>query len=388
MKEKRFIRHMLAVMLSIAICTGLVFADSAVTFAAEKTVTGSFEDGVSGETFSIDAVYDDAFFAGDSKKEQRELSKLSMLAAATAYDKTSAAKLLKKCGFKGKYTENTVTKDDNDYVSYAIGHKKTDDCTVVAVWVRGTGGNYEWISNFNLGDGNTHKGFSTAEKRLFKDVKKYMKKNKITSDVKFWVTGHSRGAAVGNLLAKRLTDKYGTGNVFAYTFATPAVSTLASAKCEKKYKNIYNYINTGDFVTAVPPQEWGYYRYGHDIYFAASDDDAVKSAFYDMTSVEYGGFSEAEKQELVNAFLDYCGEDVSAYYTARENGITPAEFCMNGLGGSLSGDKGAYLYLLGTTATDEQASKIVELVVMGDDSSAKFAHAHCLPAYFAGLAGR
>ena len=372
----------------IAVCVSLMFANVAVTYASETKVTGTFFDGASGNTFNYDAFYDDAYFDKGAKKEQSELAKLSMLASAAAYEKTMATELLKECGFKGKYTEKAVTKDDNDYVSYLIGHKKMNGYTVVAVWVRGTGGNYEWISNFNLGTEETHAGFSKAESRLFKAVKKYMKKNKITSKVKFWVTGHSRGAAVGNLLAKRLTDKYGAGNVFAYTFATPAVSQLASAKCEKKYKNINNYINSGDFVTAVPPQEWGYYRYGRDIVFSASDDDEINSAFYDIMSVKYGGFSEAEKQALVSAFLDYCGDSVSTYYSARENGITPAEFCMKGLGGSLAGDKSAYIYLIGTAATDEQASKIVDLMLLGDDSVEKFSHAHGLPTYFAGLAGR
>ena len=336
-------------------------------------------------SFAFAAEYSDSYFDKSAKKEESQLAILSMTASAAAYDETQATEFAKECGFSGKYTENAVTKTDNDYVSYFIGHKKVKNYTVVAVWVRGTAGNYEWISNFNLGTDDTHEGFSIAEKRLYKAVKKYLKKYGIKKKVKFWVTGHSRGAAVGNLLAKRLTDSYGAKNVFAYTFATPRVSTLASEKCEKKYKNIRNYINSGDFVTDVPPAEWGYNRYGKDIVF--SDTEKMKSAFSDITGEVYGGFSKSEKEELTGAFIDYCGDSVEKYYTPRDNGMTPADFCMNGLAGNLAEDKSAYLYLLTAAATDDQASKILDLM-SGDESSQKFAHAHRPEAYLAWLMTR
>lgn len=41
----------------------------------------------------------------------------------------------------------------------------------MAVWVKGTGGDYEWVSNWNLGKGNTHTGFSIAEEKMYKEIK-------------------------------------------------------------------------------------------------------------------------------------------------------------------------------------------------------------------------
>ena len=381
----------------VAVCMGIFGVGHMSAVAKEKTVcsdasgkcvttvTVGFGDGVSGETVNYGAEYTDAYFSQNAKKEQKQLAVLSMLASATCYDGAQAEDLMEQCGFSGKYTENAVTKDDNDYVSYIIGHKKLDGYTVVAVWIRGTGGNYEWVSNFNLGTKATHAGFSKAEQRLFNAVTKYIKKNKIGSKAKFWITGHSRGAAVGNLLAKRMTDRYGAKNVFAYTFATPRVSVKASEKCEKKYKNIRNYINPADFVTDVPPCEWGYNRYGEDIVMTGAEEEAMKKGFQAMTGTEYLGFSVEEKAELTKAFLDFCGEGTEDYYTAKENGLTPADFCMKGLACNLAGDKSAYLYLLTAAATDESASKILELMG-GGDSADKFGHAHCLPTYLSWLA--
>ena len=53
-------------------------------------------------------------------------------------------------------------------ISYEVGIRNVDGTNIVAVWVKGTGGDYEWVSNWNLGKGNTHTGFPLPKKRCIK----------------------------------------------------------------------------------------------------------------------------------------------------------------------------------------------------------------------------
>jgi hypothetical protein len=99
-----------------------------------------------------------------------ELAKLSMLASASVYEKDYAEKFMSSCGFKEEQYDYQSTGDNsverNDNVSYIVGFKKFEDYTLVAVWIKGTSKDYEWISNFNIGDGDYHIGFSKAEVKL------------------------------------------------------------------------------------------------------------------------------------------------------------------------------------------------------------------------------
>ncbi|MDN6070330.1 MAG: hypothetical protein L0I48_03945 [Lactococcus plantarum] len=51
----------------------------------------------------------------------------------------------------------------------------------------------------------------------------------------YYVTGHSRGGVIGNLLAKEMIDSYSQSKVFSYTFATPN-NTTASSATDTQYK--------------------------------------------------------------------------------------------------------------------------------------------------------
>ena len=74
-----------------------------------------------------------------------------------------------------------------------------------------------------------------------------------------WITGHSRGGALANLVAsKRIDAGY---SVFAYTFASPGTTTYANATADR-YKSIFNIINEDDLVPQLPMSVWGFTRYG------------------------------------------------------------------------------------------------------------------------------
>ena len=62
------------------------------------------------------------------------------------------------------------------------------------------------------------------------------------------ITGHSMGAAIANLVAAELNTRMPQADVYAYTFATPTVTSLPTTP----YPNIFNILNTNDVVTYVP----------------------------------------------------------------------------------------------------------------------------------------
>jgi len=188
-------------------------------------------------------------------------------------DSTSIKSLMRAHGFDDviDYKLEDDYKDD-DISEVALGHHTIvyngKQKEIVGVFVRGTNGTIkEWSSNFDLGDTSesgkwsspNHRGFDVTTRRILEKVQAYCDKLK-GSELVYWVSGHSRGAAISNLLAKYLID---AGNeVFAYTFATPNTTVDSSAKLAK-YRCIWNFVNEDDFVPKVPMDGWGFTRFGN-----------------------------------------------------------------------------------------------------------------------------
>lgn len=239
------------------------------------------------------------FFASNKRFNSR-LCKASCLMAGLAYDKGSAdpkaaaddyyymrynklgtkkkiTSVLKMHGFSNIVTYNIGT--DNHQTKCYIGvntveyRKKKKQ--IIAVVIKGTNGTAaQWSSNFNIGLGKSnaidahdgwknvsnHKGFDIAANRVYNCIQNYQNKYVNQSIPKaYWVTGHSRGAAVANIAAARLVDNGKI--VFAYTFATPNTTTSAN-KSNSKYDCIFNTLNARDFVPTVPCAGWGFGQYG------------------------------------------------------------------------------------------------------------------------------
>lgn len=174
------------------------------------------------------------------------------------------------------YNYNINLNDSSDKTAYSFAHKDIiDDSgnknTLIAVVVRGGGYGNEWTSNFKVGTGPYHEGFNNASWELISSLYDYVsqleKNNMIQGNIKFWITGYSRGAAVANIIASRLISIYDKNNVYAYCFAVPQ---WLNNNTDTSLKNIdtssiYNVINPGDVVTNIPLTEWGYTRLGTDI---------------------------------------------------------------------------------------------------------------------------
>lgn len=149
--------------------------------------------------------------------------------------------------------------------------------------IRGTRGE-EWYSNFYVGEGVEHAGFSKARDLIISDIEAYLENLSLSKkDTEVFISGHSRGAAVGNLVAAGLIDSRSFKKVTAYTFACPNTTTLKIAE-DIKYKSIVNIINPQDFICYIPLPQWGYRRYGVTIELPSYDTKNFESLYSAMES--------------------------------------------------------------------------------------------------------
>ncbi len=156
--------------------------------------------------------------------------------------------------------------------------------TQILVCIRGTD-SVEWEGNmdltgtdYNANYASTHYSFEKAsnsiEAALYNYIATIRKKGVDTDQCIIWVTGHSRGGAVANLLSAKLTDSGSSsiGDVFGYTYATANATTKYK---DKSYINIFNHCFVDDFVPSVPFEKWGYGNYG--ITYVANADYAYQA---------------------------------------------------------------------------------------------------------------
>ena len=214
-----------------------------------ETISYTYE-GVEDKKQYFQFMYSDGIFLSDANEESPDMAKVSVSLAMAAYDEGS----IKDCLDGMKFTDQTFynydvtsTYEDNDRVAFSISSKKIGDYIVYVVPIRGTQGNCEWFSNFNLGTGEDHAGFYKAAAEV-----EYELCTKIAADIPknngegaydksktiIMITGHSRGAAVANIVAGKLSTTNGRNSyalpehIFGYTYACPAVSKNADTNLE------------------------------------------------------------------------------------------------------------------------------------------------------------
>ena len=249
---------------------------------------------------NVDFVVDyKLFFDGSNTTYSKDIAKLSILYASDIYKdlyvqftsgttggSDTATNFGKKLGLNDvksyKVTASEYAVDKNDVTEFFVGHKKIVYKGVIreilVVAVRGTNAtNAEWSSNFDVGadtkeyydamgdshphwkNKQNHKGFDVASNRVYEKLTSYIN-TYISADaeVSMLVTGHSRGAAIANILSQMYTDNTDY-KVFGYTFAAPNTTT---AKNAASYKNIFNIINKDDIIPYLPLSQWGFKNYG------------------------------------------------------------------------------------------------------------------------------
>lgn len=180
-------------------------------------------------------------------------------------------------------TASEYAVDKDDLTEFFVGHRTIyrsgEKKELVILSVRGTNGtNSEWTSNFDVGadtddyynacgfehphwkDLDNHKGFDVATNRVLEKFADYEKRyglDKLSNKV-ILITGHSRGAAIANLLGAHFEDRADYKS-FTYTFAAPYATTHTNAGT---YRTVFNVVNSDDLVPYLPMYEWGFRKYG------------------------------------------------------------------------------------------------------------------------------
>lgn len=291
-------------------------------------------------------------FFEDSKAFNKAISTSSIIFANTIYDNwgfsyesgndgeiTDIKALMKLHGFENveDYKLETTYNDD-DISEIGIGFHnvtyKDKSLTVLAVIIRGTNGTIkEWSSNVDLGDpdswsSNYHKGFYTTEQRIMKYVNEYIATNKklFNSEISYWITGHSRGAALANILSAELIDNGKT--VYGYTYASPG-TTVSSNKTNAKYSSIFNLKNSSDVVTFVPLSQWGFGTFGVTI---NSDIKPLKLEYEWCRQTgrsQYNAFSNSLLNVITNRLYKSCASSwAEAYDYAGAQNISDKQYAM------------------------------------------------------------
>lgn len=203
------------------------------------------------------------------------------------------------------YGYDVPLNDSSPKAAFAIGEKLYNSTTsLIVIAIRG--GNYglEWADNFNLGDSSEdwHIGFDTAAKKIKKQTDLIIPRLADGRKVKLWITGYSRGGAVANLLA----SMYDNGKesfpcqVYAYTFASPKSTVTEKTKAHDTiYKNIFNILSPNDPVYNIPPDKWGFGRYGMCVKFPENSDTQYKE-------------SEKIRQRVSESYFSYTGKSLVA----------------------------------------------------------------------------
>lgn len=287
------------VLIILCICLAVAFVPSGV-YADEQYeyVEGRFID--HDQTVTWEYPYSDEFFYKPSDKYDHDFARLSMGLAIAAFrdEKQPEAEdhflieFLESMGFSGIETETYRTKPTADSISYGLARKKIGDMTVLTCAVCGFGYGKEWASNLTVGDFERSQGFNEAAEKVEAAIEDYMERNITDEKVKLWIAGYSRAAAVSNITAADCTESGRFEDVYAYTFATPRTTRAPVA-----YPNIFNIINKDDLVPKIPLSDWGYERFGNDMYIVSPETD---SNFGDILIKAEEEYRKMFSAELVN----------------------------------------------------------------------------------------
>ena len=288
-----------------------------------KNITCTTKNHINNREHSSGFSYsDDVFFNNAETEDGRpdgDIAKICASLMSAAYYESSIIDVLKndmKYDVVTTYDyDRNATYTDNDYVAFSVAKKKLVKdgkkyCLYMVV-VRGTPSSGEWYSNFRLGknNGGNHEGFYKAAREVLRVLEKEWFDYDEAEDRdyrKVMITGHSRGAAVANIVAGELSDsrKYARrDSIFGYTYACPSVSKSAN----EAYTNIYNFNNSNDIITALPLETWGYKRYGKTISLDRADIqfENFKQRFISETGYEYNGTKSGNVETFISALSDF-----------------------------------------------------------------------------------
>lgn len=291
----------------------------------EIKIDGHLMDGNVSDSVPYSIVYNPAsFISGDNKVYSKEISKLCSVFSADVYNSISFVDRKEAYSTDRKINDEYFAKllgltditrvdihpadyedDKNDYSAAIFSHQlyrgNDGNYEIIFCAVQGTNGSAaQWSSNFDIGADTSEyeaktgehrdwinkahaKGFDVPATRLDKKLQDFIASKTDSAAKKILVlTGHSRGAAISNILGAKYS-KDSSYKTFAYCFATPRTTT-ASDYADSSYNMIFNVINSDDLVTEVPMKDpkFGFNPFGQ--VKAASVKESYSQAWVDFVN--------------------------------------------------------------------------------------------------------
>ena len=257
--------------------------------------------GVEPDNKTITVDFSDEWLLQPDDVYNHKLMQASFVMAASAFrDKTRGLSdkdhnildFFAKAGFVEPRTFDFNVLPSIYTIGTAIAHKVVGDVTLIAVSISGNNYEGEWAGNLTIDDDNRVKGFNDAADKVTARLKSYIRDHGLTGNLHLWTAGYSRSAAVTNDFAADAVDSRQFQAVYAYTFATPRTTRENNAD---RYHSIFNMINPFDMVPMAPFPEWGFNRFGIDLFFPAME---TNSRWYLM------------QDKVVEEFFSVTGEDI------------------------------------------------------------------------------
>lgn len=266
---------------------------------------------------------EDSYFDSDATKFNKDIALLSngkSLMAETEATIRSFYSAMEFDNLSINYPEHT-----EDTIQYAIAHKKIGEYNLVSVAINGHNYGLEWKNNALLGLEGDHQGFAARANDVYTALKTYLSENKYTN-YKLWLSGFSRGGAISNVLSHYILSEgeltIAKKDMFVYTFECPKGLDINDAP---KYENVFNIVYSGDTVTYMAPEQYGFARCGIDIelYQSSTHTDEVLFDFDEDISIPAFKACKDLAGGDLNSELDVCKYFFS--YLAREKEASALE---------------------------------------------------------------
>lgn len=348
------LKRIIALIFSVLLFAGYPFKNT--EYKIPVTVEGSIFSGNAGDTVKTEMKFDSKWITTASNKMYNGmLAQFSAILCADSYfrakdvakgtqnrvlidgeeDNYSQTALLEKLGYTDvkfieTYKQKQYSADTNDSATFIAAYKKIDNSYDSYIFVmRGSFSIGERLSIFDVGSESDNykaltgehtewtdkayfKGLNVSVNRAKEFIDDYMSTHDdpACADTVL-VTGHSRGAAIANVIGAQL-EKNDSIRSYTYTFNSMPVTKDAGAR---SYRTVYNIFDINDYyVNPLPFGNEQYFRFGKDIGMDISKSSSVKKLIADLKGRDdYVSFSASGKAEYDKLFGEYFPDRKATY---------------------------------------------------------------------------
>ena len=238
----------------------------------------------------LDIEWNFDYFQQNHLVYNHDLAIAALVLAEASYELDRIRTTMKTLGFSDNFMHFEYDRFNIFNCGHAFGYCKSED--VVAIALRGTPYSprsyTEWIGNLLL-------GFTYAAKTMEENLDIFRHEIGATTNTRYLIVGHSRGAAVANIVAPKMTERH---QVYVYTFATPYATPFDS---KEENRNIFNWKNLDDWLVVDFPLFAS--KYGKAYEFKPTDYPDVMTKYKELTGKEYAARGNPHFPEAYMAFL-------------------------------------------------------------------------------------